>query len=101
MANLASVADPELVVDALNNLLASEQNNLIRFMDEGSPYLARASGDKRRSLSKMVPTHTRHCSELYGMIEYLGGVPENPKLEPEEQYMAFLSFDFIQASLDA
>ena len=33
---------PVAVVDALNALLEAEQNAIIRFMGEGTPYLSRA-----------------------------------------------------------
>ena len=87
------------VIDALNSLLEAEQNSIFRFMGEGSPYLNRASAETRRPLQQMVKTSYRHCGQLYQMIEHLGGVPRPCGIEPEEQYLAFLSLKFLLPKL--
>ena len=90
---------PEAVVDALNSLMEAELNSIIRFMGEGSPYLSRASGEVRRPLQEMVQTNDRHCHELYEMIDELGGIPHDRGIQPEEQYLAFLSLKFLLPKL--
>ena len=90
---------PAAVVDALNSLLEAELNSVIRFMGEGSPYLSRASGEVRRPLQEMVQTNDRHCHELYELIDELGGIPRDRGIQPEEQYLAFLSLKFLLPKL--
>jgi hypothetical protein len=92
-------AVPVAVVDALNALLEAEQNSIFRFMGEGSPYLSRASGDVRRPLQQMVDTSRRNCAELHALIEHLGGDPRPRGIQPEEQYLAFLSLKFLLPKL--
>ena len=92
-------ATPEAVVDALNALLEAEQNSIFRFMQEGSPYLGRATAEVRRPLNAMVQESYRHCAELSAMVESLGGVPRPRGLQPEEQYLAFLSLKFLLPKL--
>src|SRR5689334_5772634 len=87
------------VVDALNSLLEAEQGSIFRFMGEGSPYLSRASGDVRRPLQQMVDTNRRHVGQLWRLIEELGGEPRTGGLQPEEQYLAFLSLKFLLPKL--
>ena len=90
---------PVAVVDALNALLEAEQNAIIRFMGEGSPYLSRATVEVRRPIQEMVRSSDRHMGELYWMIERLGGTPRPRGLQPEEQYLAFLSLKFLLPKL--
>jgi hypothetical protein len=96
---MPSAAAPAAIVDALNSLLESCQNSIFRFMGEGSPYLSRATVEVRRPLQQMVDTTERHCAELYALIEALGGDPRPRGLEPEEQYLAFLSLKFLLPKL--
>jgi len=95
----AMTSPPAAVIDALNGLLESEQNSVFRFMDEGSPYLSRATVEVRRPLAEMVATNTRHAGELSDLIESLGGYPAPRSLRPEEQYLAFLSLKFLLPKL--
>ena len=90
---------PVAVVDALNALLEAEQNAIIRFMGEGSPYLSRATVEVRRPIQEMVRSSDRHMGELYRMIDHLGGTPRPRGLQPEEQYLAFLSLKFLLPKL--
>jgi hypothetical protein len=96
---MAAPATPLAVVDALNALLEAEQNSIFRFMGEGSPYLSRATVEVRRPLHQMVETSYRHCGELHALIEHLGGDPQPRGLQPEEQYLAFLSLKFLLPKL--
>src|SRR2546429_7778848 len=88
-------SSPEAVVDTLNGLLEAELNSIFRFMGEGSPYLSRAAVEIRTPLNEMIQAHDRHAGELYDLIESLGGVPVPKSVQPEEQYLAFLSLKFL------
>ncbi len=91
---------PVAVIDALNALLEAEMNSIFRFMGEGSPYLSRATAEIRKPLNDMVQASQRHASELAGMIEHLGGIPSpRGSVQPEEQYLAFLSLKFLLPKL--
>src|SRR5690349_16769540 len=90
---------PAAVVDALNGLLESELNSVFRFMDEGSPYLSRATVEVKRPLEEMVRTNHRHAGELSDLIESLGGYPVPRSIRPDEQYLAFLSLKFLLPKL--
>jgi hypothetical protein len=68
-------------------------------MDEGSPYLSRATAEVKRPLEAMVQTNQRHAAELSDLIESLGGYPVPRSLRPEEQYLAFLSLKFLLPKL--
>jgi hypothetical protein len=90
---------PVAVVDALNSLLEAQQNSIIRFMGEGSPYLSRATAEVRRPLAEMLRNNLRRCRELHDTVEYLGGSPIPACLQPEEQYLAYLSLKFLLPKL--
>jgi hypothetical protein len=90
---------PVAIVDTLNSLLEAETNSLFRFMDEGSPYLGRATAEMRKPLLEMVATGERHMGELARLIEELGGVPSSRHVQPEEQYLAYLSIKFLLPKL--
>jgi hypothetical protein len=91
---------PVAVVDALNSLLEAQLNSIIRFMGEGSPYLSRATAEVRRPLAEMLANNRRRCRELHDTIEYLGGHPLPSRLQPEEQYLAYLSLKFLLPKLE-
>ena len=90
---------PVAVIDVLNSLLESQQNSIIRFMGEGSPYLGRATADVRRPLAEMLRNNLRRCRDLFEMIESLGGTPVPAGLQPEEQYLSYLSLKFLLPKL--
>ena len=90
---------PTAIIDVLNSLLEAEFNSIIRFMGESSPYLSRAGAEIRRPLMNMVITNQRLCSELYEIIDRLGGNPHVRGIEREEQYLAFLSVKFLLPKL--
>ncbi len=92
-------SSPVAVIDTLNSLLEAEINSLVRFMDEGSPYLGRASVELRRPLLAMVTTSRRHADELADLIDALGGIPAPRGIQPEEQYLAYLSIKFLLPKL--
>ena len=100
MLQSATMSSPPVaVVDALNSLLEAEQNSVFRFMGEGSPYLSRASADVRRPLQQMVESNRRYVMTLAQMIQRLGGEPVRRQVQPEEQYLAFLSLKFLLPKL--
>jgi bacterioferritin (cytochrome b1) len=90
---------PVAVIDALNGLLEAELNSIFRFMGEGSPYLSRATAEIRRPLSEMVNAGNRRSMELAEMIDQLGGLPLPGSVQPEEQYLAFLTLKFLLPKL--
>src|SRR3954471_23043538 len=90
---------PVATVEVLNDLLDAELNSIFRFMGEGSPYLSRATAEVRRPLAEMVEASNRRAGELYALIESLGGTPVPRGLRPEEQYLAFLSLEFLLPKL--
>src|SRR3954470_23964907 len=92
---------PVAVVDALNSLLEAQQNSIIRFMGEGSPYLSRATAEVRRPMQEMVATINHRVMNLARLSDRLGGVPiPGPRgVDPEEQYLAFLSLKFLLPKL--
>jgi bacterioferritin (cytochrome b1) len=92
-------AAPAAVIDTLNALLEAELNSIFRFMGEGSPYLSRAAAEIRRPLSAIVVAGQRRAQELADLIDSLGGYPVPPSIQPEEQYLAFLTLKFLLPKL--
>jgi hypothetical protein len=92
-------AAPTAVIDALNSLLEAEQNSIFRFMGEGSPYLSQASAELRKPLNDMLLASQRRILEQADLIERLGGVPTPGSIQPEEQYLAFLTIKFLLPKL--
>jgi hypothetical protein len=90
---------PAAVIDALNGLLEAELNSIFRFMGEGSPYLSRATAEIRKPLAEMVAAGNRRSMELAEMIDHLGGLPLPGSVQPEEQYLAFLTLKFLLPKL--
>lgn len=86
---------PTATVDLLNALFDAEQNSILRFIDEGSPYLGQAGTELRRTLHELVRASERHASLLGQAIDGLGGTPAPRGVQREEQYMAFLSLKFL------
>jgi bacterioferritin (cytochrome b1) len=92
-------AAPAAVIDALNALLEAELNSIFRFMGEGSPYTSRAAAEIRKPLLDIVHAGQRRAQELADMIDSLGGYPVPPSIQPEEQYLAFLTLKFLLPKL--
>jgi hypothetical protein len=90
---------PAATIDALNGLLEAELNSIFRFMGEGSPYLSRATAEIRKPLVAMVAAGNRRSMELAEMIDQLGGLPLPGSVQPEEQYLAFLTLKFLLPKL--
>jgi hypothetical protein len=90
---------PAAVVDALNSLLEANQNSIIRFMGEGSPYLTRATIELRGQLQQMLNANLRRSRDLHELVDALGGEPRMLGVAPEEQYLAYLSLKFLLPKL--
>lgn len=88
-------AAPAAVINALASLLDAEQNSVFRFMGEGSPYLSRATAEIRKPLAEMVAAGQERVMALASEIEQLGGIPSPSSIEPEEQYLAYLTFAYL------
>jgi hypothetical protein len=82
-------------IDVLNTLLQAEQDSIIGFMGDGSPYLGRAAAEVRKPLQEMVDSNHRNARELYELIDRLGGIPIERRLATQDQYLAYLSFQFL------
>src|SRR4051812_29079450 len=90
---------PVAIIDTLNGLLEAELGSIFRFMGEGYPYLNRATAEVRRPLQEIVGTIQPRAGEIAELIESLGGVPAPRNIQPEEQYLAFLSLKFLLPKL--
>jgi hypothetical protein len=95
-----ATAAPAFVIDAINGLLEAELNSVFRFINEGSPYLSRATAEVRRPLMELSELSRRHARELADLIESLGGSP-SPRQLPrmQDQYYAYLSLKFLLPKL--
>jgi len=91
----SGASPPAAVVDALNALLESQQNSIIRFMGDSSPYLGGAPPGIRQLLRELLDNNLKRTEELYHLIEKLGGSPRPRGLQPEEQYLSYLSLKFL------
>lgn len=87
------------VTDVLNGLLESAVNSIFRFMGPGSPYLSRATVEVRKPLSDMLEANDRQAAELAATIEAFGGEPAPRTVQPQEQYLAYLSLKFLLPKL--
>ena len=83
------------LLDVLQGLLEGEQSSLFRFMNEGTPYLTRATVETRALVNEIARTNLRHCSQLTHVIEDHGGITRMPRPQGEEQYLAYLSLKFL------
>jgi hypothetical protein len=95
-----ATAAPAFVIDAINGLLEAELNSVFRFINEGSPYVSRATAEVRRPLAELSALSRKHTRELAQLIESLGGSP-SPRQHPrtQDQYFAYLSLKFLLPKL--
>jgi hypothetical protein len=87
------------VIDILQSLLEAEQASVFRFMRAGSPYLTRATLETRGEVERMADRTELHARELADLIERLGGGLRLRPVQPEDQYLSFLSFKFLLPKL--
>jgi bacterioferritin (cytochrome b1) len=95
-----ALAAPADVIDALNALLEAEVNSVFRFIEDGSPYLNRATAEVRLPMTELAQRSRKHAHELASLIASLGGEPQ-PRQTPrmEDQYLAYLSLKFLLPKL--
>jgi hypothetical protein len=87
------------IIDLVSDLLQSEQAGAFHFMTEADPYINRAGAELRRPLLEMIRNTIRREGELAAVIDELGSTPPPPAVSKENQYLAFLSIDFILPKL--
>ena len=87
------------MIDMLSDLLQSEQAGAFHFMTEADPYINRAGAELRRPLLEMIKSTLRREGELAAVIDELGSTPPPPAVSKENQYLAFLSVDFLLPKL--
>ena len=88
-----------VVLDTLQSLLDAEQASIFRFMRSGSPYLTRATLDTRDRVERMAVESDRHAAALAELIDRLGGAARPRAVQPEDQYLAYLSLKFLLPKL--
>jgi hypothetical protein len=87
------------IIDLLSDLLQSEIAGAFHFMTEADPYINRAAAEIRRPLREMIVATLRREGELAALIDELGSTPPAPAVSKENQYLAFLSVDFLLPKL--
>jgi hypothetical protein len=90
---------PALILDALQSLLDAEEASIFRFMRRGTPYLTRADADTRREVEAMAEASDRHAAELAELITRLGGTIRPAPVQSDNQYLAYLSLQFLLPKL--
>ena len=87
------------IVDLISDLLQGEQAGAFHFMTEADPYIKRAEAEMRRPLLEMIGNTIRREGELAAILDELGSTPPPPAVSKENQYLAFLSVDFLLPKL--
>jgi hypothetical protein len=87
------------LLDALQSLLDAEEASIFRFMRKGTPYLTRATVDTRGQVEAMADVSDRHAAELAELITRLGGTIRPAPVQSENQYLAYLSLQFLLPKL--
>ena len=90
---------PADILDTLNALLGAEESSIIRYVGPASPYLTRATAHLRQDIGDWIAGADRREQELAELIDRLGGFPGPRVLQPEEQYMAYLSLRYLLPKL--
>src|SRR5215212_9248481 len=87
------------IVDLISDLLQGEQAGAFHFMTEADPYINRAVAEIRRPMRDMIAATLRREGELAALLDQLGSPPPPPAVSKENQYLAFLSVDFLLPKL--
>ena len=87
------------IVDLVSDLLQGEQAGAFHFMTEADPYINRAGAEIRKPLLEMIRATVRREGELAAVLDELGSTPPPPAVSKENQYLAFLSIDFLLPKL--
>jgi hypothetical protein len=82
-------------IEALSALLDTERTSILRFMDEDSSHLTRATVTLRKKVDAMYRANARRVGQLVTTIESLGGSIRPPGVQREDQYLAFLTLQFM------
>jgi hypothetical protein len=90
---------PVLILDTLQSLLDAEQASIFRFMREGTPYLTRATVDTRKQIEQIAAASDRHAAALADLITSLGGILRPEPVHPANQYLSFLTLQFLLPKL--
>jgi hypothetical protein len=94
-----AVADMVDVVRILTGLLTAERGSVFRFVGQAEPYVGRTGVGIRRAVGELAAASVRHEAEQGEMIEELGGTVQLAGVVPDNQYLAFLSLDFLRPRL--
>ena len=93
------MATTAVILDTLQSLLDAESASIFRFMGSGSPYLTRATLETRDRVERIAAGTDRRALELGELIERVGGTTHPRPVQPEDQYLAFLSLKFLLPKL--
>jgi bacterioferritin (cytochrome b1) len=86
-------------IQILNALLTGEIRSIFAYLHDAHPNLNRASAALRQPLENMIAANQRHAREMADRIEFLGAVPHVPPIPLEEQYLSFLSMEYLLPQL--
>ncbi len=95
MPSAPSIAASPTPTDLLRRLFAIEQGSLFRFMEARWSYLDKAHARYRQPLMEMVQSSRSNSAALAECIVAAGGAIGRTPVDMSEQYLAFLSFDFL------
>ena len=87
------------VAGVLQHLLIGQQRSALHFLAAADPYVGRASSQLKRKLQQMIASTLRREGELAALLEEMGADVPISGTNPEHQYMAFLSFDYLLPKL--
>jgi hypothetical protein len=93
------MASTALILDVLQSLLDAEQGSVFRFMRGGSPYLTQATLETRGQVERMAEDTERHARGLADLIDRFGSATRPRGVQPEDQYLAYLSLKFLLPKL--
>jgi len=83
------------VIDVLADLLNAEQTSILQFAQAAWPYLTRTTIKTKEPLRRMIRGSEARCRALADLIQGLGGSLCRRGLQPQEQYLAYLSQEFL------
>jgi hypothetical protein len=87
------------IAAVLQRLLVSEQRGAFHFLSAADPYVSRATPHFKRALQRMIADTLRREGELAALLEDIAADVPISAVNPEHQYMAFLSFDYLLPKL--
>lgn len=86
-------------VAILNELLDDELHSPLRYIQQSMPYFEARYARLWVSLKRLANSQMIRAGELIRMINTLGGEPTEIHPVREEQYLAFLSLDYLKPRL--